>query len=106
MFLLLKRSAWEKNNNRKIFSVIPIDSESIKRITNGDMIVRGIPADIIKSKYEDGWCVVNNIRASEELEVERSGLLGNVSSLINVKQKLAYGELIDNDWYILDAELR
>jgi hypothetical protein len=86
--------------------MLPIDSESIKRVTNGDMIVRGIPADILKSKYEDGWCVVNNIRESEELEVERSGLLGSISSLVNVKRKLAYSELIDNDWYILDAELR
>ena len=83
-----------------------IDSESIKRITNGDMIVRGIPADILKSKYEDGWCVVNNIRENEELEVERSGLLGSISSMVNVKRRLNYGELIDNDWYILDAELR
>ena len=83
-----------------------IDSETIKRVTNGDMIVRGIPADILKSKYEDGWCVVNNVRESEELEVEKSGLLGSVASLINVKRRLAYGELIDNDWYILDAELR
>jgi len=86
--------------------MISIDNESVKRITNGDMIVRGIPADILKSKYEDGWCVVNNIRESEELEVERSGLLGSISSMVNVKRQLAYGELIDNDWYILDAELR
>ena len=86
--------------------MLTIDSESIKRITNGDMIVRGIPEDILKSKYEDGWCVVNNIRESEELEVERSGLLGNISSLVTLKRKLAYAELIDNDWYILDAELR
>ena len=86
--------------------MLPIDNESIKRVTNGDMIVRGIPADILKAKYEDGWCVVNNIRDTEELEVERSGLLGNISSLVNVKRRLSYDELIDNDWYILDAELR
>jgi hypothetical protein len=86
--------------------MLPIDNESIKRVTNGDMIVRGIPADILKSKYEDGWCVVRNIRESEELEVERSGLLGDISSMTNVKRRLSYGELTDNDWYILDAELR
>ena len=86
--------------------MLPIDNESIKRITNGDMIVRGIPDNILESKYEDGWCVVNNIRESEELEVERSGLLGNISSMVNVKRRLQYAELIDNDWYILDAELR
>jgi hypothetical protein len=82
-----------------------IDNESIKRITNGDLIVRGNPEEILKARYEDGWCVVNNFRETEELEVERSGILGSVPSLINVKRKLAYGELIGNDWYILDAEL-
>jgi hypothetical protein len=86
--------------------MISIDSESIKRVTNGDLIIRGIPEDISKAKYEEGWCVVNNLRATEELEVERSALLGSVSSLLAVKRKIAYGEFIDNDWYILDAELR
>jgi hypothetical protein len=86
--------------------MLAVDNESIKRITNGDLIVRGYPEDILKAKYEDGWCVVNNLRETQELEVERSGILGSVPSLINVKRKLVYGELIDNDWYILDAELR
>jgi hypothetical protein len=81
-----------------------IDSESVKRITNGDLIVRGSPDEILKSRYEDGWCIVNNFRESEELEVERSSILGSISSLVNVKRRLAYGELIDNDWYILDSE--
>jgi hypothetical protein len=83
-----------------------IDSESVKRITNGDLIVRGSPDEILKSRYEDGWCIVNNLRESEELEVERSSILGSVSTLTNVKRRLAYGELIDNDWYILDSALR
>ena len=80
-----------------------IDSESVKRITNGDLIVRGNPVEILKSNYEDGWYVVKNLRETEELEVERSGLLVSVSSLMHVKRKLAYGELVDNDWYILDV---
>jgi hypothetical protein len=85
--------------------MLAIDNESIKRVTNGDLIVRGNPEEILKSKYEDGWCVVKNFRETEELEVERSGILGSVPSLVNLNRKLAYGELIDNDWYILDAEL-
>jgi hypothetical protein len=85
--------------------MLAIDDESIKRVTNGDLIVRGNPEEILKSKYEDGWCVVNNFRENEELEVERSGILTSFPSLVNVKRKLAYGEIIDNDWYILDAEL-
>jgi hypothetical protein len=44
--------------------MLAIDSESIKRVTNGDLIVRGIPEDILKAKYEDGWCVVYNFRAT------------------------------------------
>ncbi len=82
-----------------------IDNESIKRITNGDLIVKGNPEEIMKARYEDGWCVVNNFRETEELEVERSGILRSISSLVNVKRKLEYGEFINNDWYILDAEL-
>ena len=85
--------------------MLAIDSESIKRVTNGDLIVRGIHEDILKAKYEDGWCVVYNFRATEELEVERLGILGNVPALVNVNRKIAYGEFINNDWYILDAEL-
>jgi hypothetical protein len=83
-----------------------IDEESIKRITNGDLIVRGIPEEILKSNYEDGWLVVNNLRATEELEVERSGMLVDFPSLVNAKRKINYGEFINNYWYILDAELR
>ena len=83
-----------------------IDPGSIKRITNGDLIVRGYPEEILAGRYEDGWRVVNNSRETEELEVERSGLLTSVADMINVKQRLSYGELVDNDWYILDAQLR
>jgi hypothetical protein len=56
-----------------------IDRESIKQVTNGDLIVRGIPEEILQSKYPEGWCVVRNFRETEELEVERSGILGSVS---------------------------
>ena len=52
-----------------------IDTESVKRITNGDLIVRGYPEEILKSHYEDGWLVVDNLRATEELEVEKTGML-------------------------------
>ena len=81
--------------------MLPIDSESIKRITNGDIIARGNPNDIEKGIYEDGWYIVRNIRESEELEVERSGSLQNLPSLVNVNRRLSYGELVDIDWYIL-----
>lgn len=84
----------------------PIDKESIKRITNGDLIVQGNPVDILKSRYEDGWRVVSNLRDSEHLEVEKSGGISSVSSMMHVKRKLSYGELTDNDWYILDNNLR
>jgi hypothetical protein len=83
-----------------------IDLESVKRITNGDLIVRGYPEEILKSKYEDGWLVVNNLRATEELEVEKTGMLAENVSLLHAKRKLQYGELIDNHWYILDANLQ
>jgi hypothetical protein len=83
-----------------------IDGESIKRITNGDLIVRGIPEEILKSNYQDGWCVVNNLRETEELTVERSGILVDFPSLINARRKVSYGEFINNHWYILDAALR
>jgi hypothetical protein len=46
-----------------------IDEESIKRVMNGDLIVRGILEEIVKRNYQDGWCVVNNLRESEELEL-------------------------------------
>jgi hypothetical protein len=39
-----------------------IDSESIKQVTNADLIVTGIPEEILQSKYMDGWCVVRNFR--------------------------------------------
>ena len=83
-----------------------IDPESVKRITNGDLIVRGYPEEILKSKYEDGWLVVNNLRATEELEVEKTGMLAENVSLVHAKRTLPYGELIDNHWYILDANLQ
>ena len=82
-----------------------IDEESIKRVMNGDLIVRGIPEEIAKRNYQDGWCVVNNLRESEELELERSGILIDYPTLTQAKRKLSYGEFISNHWYILDAEL-
>ena len=82
--------------------MLSINSESVKRITNGDLIVRGVPEEIRKKKYEDGWYVVSNHRESEELEVERSGSITSVSSMVNVNRRLSYSEIIGNDWYILD----
>ena len=82
--------------------MLAIDGELIKRVENGDIIVKGDPGEILKSNYEDGWCVVLNFRDSEELEVERSGILPNLSSDINLKRKLPYSEFVNNDWYILD----
>ena len=81
----------------------PIDSESIKRITNGDLIVRGYTDEIKKGRYEDGWLVVVNFRDKEEIEVERSALISSISTLSNVRRRLAYGELVDCHWYILNA---
>ena len=83
-----------------------IDTESVKRITNGDLIVRGYPEEILKSHYEDGWLVVDNLRATEELEVEKTGMLAENVSLVHAKRKLQYDELVDNHWYILDANLQ
>jgi hypothetical protein len=82
--------------------MLPIDNELIKRVENGDLIVRGSPDEILKSNYEDGWYVLGNLRGSEELELERSGVLQNLSSNLRVKSKLPYAEFVDNDWYILD----
>jgi len=82
--------------------MLPIDKELIKRIGNGDWIVRGSPDEILKSNYEDGWYVLGNLRESEELELERSGLPESLSSSRRVKSKLPYTEFVDNDWYILD----
>ncbi len=82
--------------------MLPIDNELIKRVENGDLIVRGSPDEILKSNYEDGWYVLRNLRDSEELELERSGLLQSVSSSLRLKSKLPYAEFVDNDWYILD----
>jgi hypothetical protein len=82
--------------------MLPIDNELIKRVENGDLIVRGSPDEILKFKYEDGWFVPGNHRESEELELERSGLLENLSSRLKVKNKLPYAEFVNNDWYIVD----
>ena len=79
-----------------------IDNELIKRVENGDLIVRGSPDEILKLNYEDGWYVLGNLRESEELELERSGLPQSLSSKLRVKSKLPYAEFVDNDWYILD----
>jgi hypothetical protein len=89
----------------KTLNMLPIDNELIRQITNGDLIVRGTRDDILKKKYEDGWHVVKNLHDSEELEVERSGMLTNLSELFHVKQKLSYYEFVGNDWYVLDAGL-
>lgn len=82
--------------------MLPIDNELIKRVENGDLIVRGSPDELQKSNFEDGWFVVRNLRGSEELELERSGILQSLSSNLRVKDKLPYAEFVDNDWYILD----
>jgi hypothetical protein len=82
--------------------MLPIDDEIIKRVENGDILVRGVPDEILKLNYEDGWCVVDNLRATEELEVERSGILVNYSPGIQAKTKLPYSEFVDSDWYILE----
>jgi hypothetical protein len=82
--------------------MLPINNELIKRVENGDLIVRGSRDEIQKSNYEDGWYVLGNLRESEELELERSGLLESLSSGRLLKSKLPYAEFVDNDWYILD----
>jgi|GEM_PF-3023266 len=82
--------------------MLAIDSELIKRIENGDLIVRGSPDEILKSNYEDGWYVLGNLRETEELELERSGFPESFSSIRRVKSKLPYAEFVDNDWYVMD----
>jgi len=82
--------------------MLAIDKEIIKRVENGDILARGIPGDIVKAKFEDVWCVAKNLRVTEELEVERSGILANVSTGLVVKEKLPYGDFVDSDWYILE----
>ena len=82
--------------------MLPIDNEIIKRVENGDILVRGVPDNIRHSKFEDGWRVVHNLRATEQLEVEKSGIQVNVTTGLAVKEKLPYVEFISNDWYILD----
>jgi hypothetical protein len=83
--------------------MLPLDGELIKRVENGDILVRGIPDDILKSNFEDGWRVVHNLRTTEELELEKSGILVNITMGLAVKEKLPYREFIDNDWYILES---
>jgi hypothetical protein len=70
--------------------MLPIDNELIKRVENGDLIVRGSPDEIQKSNFEDGWYVLGNLRESEELELERSGLLQSLSSTLRIKNRLPY----------------
>jgi hypothetical protein len=82
--------------------MLPIDNEIIKRVENGDILVRGVPESILNAKFEDAWRVAKNLRVTEELEVERSGILANVSTGLVVKEKLPYGDFVDNDWYILE----
>jgi hypothetical protein len=79
-----------------------IDHEWIKRVENGDVLVKGVPDEIVMSNYEDGWCVVRNFRESEEIEVERPGILVNLSSGVKLKTKFPYTYFVNNDWYILD----
>jgi hypothetical protein len=82
--------------------MLAIDEELIKRVVNWDIIVKGDPGEILKSKYEDGWYVAANLRDSEELELERSGIQSNLSTSIGVKKKLPYTDFVNNDWYILE----
>jgi hypothetical protein len=87
--------------------MLAIDEELIKRVENGDIIVKGAPDEILKSNYENGWFVIANLRALEELEVERSAILRSLWSSVNVNTKLPYSEFVNNDWYILEnAELK
>jgi len=87
--------------------MLAIDEYMIKRVSNGDIIVRGIPEEISKFNYEDGWCVVGNLRDREELEVEKSGIFANQSPGIAVKIKIPYTNFIDDYWYILeDSDLK
>ena len=81
--------------------MLTIDSELIKRVENGDMLVRGSKDDISKGKYEEEWYVTRNLREESQLEVEKSGILNSVTAVPNVKEKIPYDEFIDNDWYIL-----
>ena len=82
--------------------MLSIDEELIKRVENGDIIVKGVPEEILQSNYEDGWLVVANLRGSEELELERSAILRSLWSNVNVKTKLPYSDFVNNDWYILE----
>lgn len=81
-----------------------IDDEIIKRVENGDILVRGTPDEILCSNYEESWRVQYNFRVTEELEVEKSGILVNFSPGIQVKRKLPYSDFVNNDWYILERE--
>ena len=38
--------------------MLAIDNELIKRVENGDLIVRGSSDDIRKHRFEDGWFVL------------------------------------------------
>ena len=80
-----------------------IDSELIKRVENGDIIVQGNPVEISKHKYEDGWHVVANLRDRQELELEKLGILTSQAPGIEVRIKLPHATFIDNDWYILEG---
>jgi len=87
--------------------MLAIDEYMIKRVDNGDIIVRGIPEEISKFNYEDGWHVVGNLRDREELAVEKSGIFANQSTGIAVKIKIPYRNFIDDYWYILeDSDLK
>ena len=80
-----------------------IDSELIKRVENGDIIVQGNPGEISRHRYEDGWYVKGNLRDRQELELEKFGILTSLAPGIEVSTKLPYASFIDNDWYILEG---
>jgi hypothetical protein len=81
--------------------MIALTSENIIRVHNGDLIVKGDPGEIEKKNYEEAWLIVGNLRDTEQLEVEKSGLVNYLSPGINVKKKLSYYQFIDDNWYIL-----
>ena len=82
--------------------MVPVTRENVIRISNGDIIVKGDPGEIEKSVYEEGWCVTFNFRASEELEVEKSGPVGLFPPSISAKIKLPYSYFTEGNWYRLN----
>ena len=86
--------------------MVKITTENIIRIANGDIIIKGDPVEIVKSVYEDGWFVSENLRGTEELEVEKSGHVSDFAPGLTIKLKLPYNDFTDGNWFSLeDAEL-